>query len=109
CSLTGTWKNDLASTMEINSVSNTGVSSGLYQTAVSASDVPIRPPPLQGVQIHLHLFGPVVDEGGEEQLKTIWLLRVKVGRAEMGEDRAKSLVDKNGEEQLKTAWLLCGE
>ncbi|KAK9403778.1 avidin-like [Crotalus adamanteus] len=49
-SLIGTWKNDLNSTMEINSVGNMGVFSGLYKTAVSASDNPIRPSPLQGIQ-----------------------------------------------------------
>ncbi|KAK9391348.1 avidin-related protein 1-like [Crotalus adamanteus] len=49
-SLIGTWKNDLNSTMEINSVSNTGVFSGLYKTAVSASDNPIGPSLLQCIQ-----------------------------------------------------------
>ncbi|KAK9399716.1 avidin-like [Crotalus adamanteus] len=36
--------------MEINSVGNTGVFSGLYKMAVSASDNPIGPSPLQGIQ-----------------------------------------------------------
>ncbi|KAK9412207.1 avidin-like [Crotalus adamanteus] len=43
-SLIGTWKNDLNSTMEINSVSNMGVFSGLYKIAVSTSDNPIGHP-----------------------------------------------------------------
>ncbi|KAK9399914.1 avidin-like [Crotalus adamanteus] len=47
-SLIGTWKNDLNSTMEINSVGNTGVFSGLYKTAVSASDNPIGPSSTRG-------------------------------------------------------------
>ncbi|KAK9398803.1 avidin-like [Crotalus adamanteus] len=49
-SLIGTWKNDLNSTMEINSIGNTGVFSGLCKTAVSASDNPIGPSPLQAIQ-----------------------------------------------------------
>ncbi|KAK9406683.1 avidin-like [Crotalus adamanteus] len=49
-SLIGTWKNDLNSTMEINSVINTGVFSGFYKMAVSASDNPIKPSLLQGIQ-----------------------------------------------------------
>ncbi|KAK9409912.1 avidin-like [Crotalus adamanteus] len=49
-SLIGTWKNDLNSTMEINSIGNMGVFSGLYKTAVSASDNPIGPSLLQGIQ-----------------------------------------------------------
>ncbi|KAK9395581.1 AVD: Avidin [Crotalus adamanteus] len=36
--------------MEINSVGNMGVFSGLYKMAVSASDNPIGPSPLQGIQ-----------------------------------------------------------
>ncbi|XP_015685849.1 avidin-related protein 1-like [Protobothrops mucrosquamatus] len=50
CSLTGTWKNDLNSTMEINNVSNTGVFIGLYKAAVSVSGRPIQPSPLLGIQ-----------------------------------------------------------
>ncbi|KAK9411996.1 HHIP-like 2 [Crotalus adamanteus] len=46
----GTWKNDLNFTMEINSIGNMGVFSGLYKMAVSASDNSIRPSPLQGIQ-----------------------------------------------------------
>ncbi|KAK9408704.1 avidin-related protein 1-like [Crotalus adamanteus] len=50
-SLIGTWKNDLNSTTETNSVSNKGMSSGgVYETAVSASDNPIRPSLLQIIQ-----------------------------------------------------------
>ncbi|XP_039225015.1 avidin-like [Crotalus tigris] len=49
-SLIGTWKNDLNSTTETNSVSNKGMSSGVYETAISASDNPIRPSLLQIIQ-----------------------------------------------------------
>ncbi|XP_039224951.1 uncharacterized protein LOC120319784 isoform X2 [Crotalus tigris] len=49
-SLIGTWKNDLNSTTETNSVSNKGMSSGVYEMAVSASDNPIRPSLLQIIQ-----------------------------------------------------------
>ncbi|XP_039224953.1 avidin-like isoform X1 [Crotalus tigris] len=100
CSLRGTWKNDLNSTMEIKSVSNTGVFSGLYKTAVSSSGKPVPSSPLQGIQ-HLGsqpTFGFTVswkvtestavfvgqclmDENGKEQLKTTWLLRAKVRSA----------------------------
>ncbi|XP_029141914.1 avidin-related protein 4/5-like [Protobothrops mucrosquamatus] len=98
CSLTGSWKNDLTSTMEINSVSNTGVFSGVYKTAVSDSGLLIRPSPLVGVQHlgDLPVFGftvnwsfdgstavfagqCLVDENGKELLKTTWLLRAKMG------------------------------
>ncbi|XP_015683657.1 avidin-like [Protobothrops mucrosquamatus] len=100
CSLSGSWVNDLGSIMEIYFVRNTGVFSGVYKTAVSSSGQPIQPSPLVGVQ-HLWdqpVFGftvnwsfdgttsifagqCLVDENGEEQLKTIWLLRVNVTSA----------------------------
>ncbi|XP_032079329.1 uncharacterized protein LOC116512781 isoform X2 [Thamnophis elegans] len=50
CVLSGNWTNDLASTVLFGSVSNTGVFSGVYQTAVSSSANPIRPSPLRGIQ-----------------------------------------------------------
>ncbi|XP_015684849.1 avidin [Protobothrops mucrosquamatus] len=84
--------------MEINSVSNTGVFSGVYKTAVSGSGKPFPPFPLQGIQ-HQGLqptFGFTVswkvtestavfvgqchvDRSGKDHLKTTWLLREKVG------------------------------
>ncbi|XP_058028486.1 avidin-like [Ahaetulla prasina] len=98
CVLTGNWTNDLASTMQINSVSDTGVFSGLYATAVKNSANPIRPSLLQGVQRQGRqpTFGFTVnwnfaesttvfvgqcflDAKGKEQLKTTWLLREVVG------------------------------
>ncbi|XP_026540740.1 avidin-like [Notechis scutatus] len=100
CALTGNWKNDLASTMQIGSVSDSGVFSGVYLTAVSASSSRIRPSPLQGVQHQVDqraqpTFGFTVnwsfsesiavftgqcflDGDGKEQLKTTWLLREEV-------------------------------
>uniref|UniRef100_A0A670Z8T4 Avidin n=1 Tax=Pseudonaja textilis TaxID=8673 RepID=A0A670Z8T4_PSETE len=100
CALTGNWKNDLASTMQIGKVSDSGVFSGVYLTAVSASSSRIRPSPLQGVQHQVDrraqpTFGFTVnwnfsesitvfagqcflDGDGEEQLKTTWLLREEV-------------------------------
>ncbi|XP_015681313.1 avidin-like [Protobothrops mucrosquamatus] len=93
-SLTGRWVNDLNSTTETNSVTNTGVSSGVYTTAVSASDNPIRPSPLQVIQHQCPqpTFDFTVNwnfnytathylENGEEQLKTTWLLRAEVESA----------------------------
>ncbi|XP_015684855.1 avidin-related protein 1-like [Protobothrops mucrosquamatus] len=100
CSLSGSWKDDLNSTMERNSVSNTGVFSGVYKTAVLGSGKPVPPSPLQGIQ-HQGLqptFGfsvswkvtestavfvgqCLVNNSAKEQLKTTWLLREKVGSA----------------------------
>ncbi|XP_015686427.1 avidin-related protein 1-like [Protobothrops mucrosquamatus] len=100
CSLSGSWKNDLNSTMESNSVSNTGVFIGVYKTAVSGSGKPVPPSPLQGIQ-HQGLqptFGftvswiltestavfvgqCLVNNSGKDHLKTTWLLREKVGSA----------------------------
>ncbi|XP_015684131.1 avidin-like [Protobothrops mucrosquamatus] len=100
CSLSGTWKNDLGSTMEIKSVSDTGVFSGLYKTAVSGSGETVPASPLEGIQhkephptfgftVSWIVTGTtsifagqcLVDENGKEQLKTIWLLRVNVTSA----------------------------
>ncbi|XP_070792138.1 avidin-like [Pituophis catenifer annectens] len=94
CVLTGNWTNDLASTMQINNVSNTGAFSGIYQTAVSDSGNPIWPSPLQGVQgqgtqpvfgftikwnftesISVFVGQCFLDADGKEQLNTTWLLR----------------------------------
>ncbi|XP_015686922.1 avidin-like, partial [Protobothrops mucrosquamatus] len=85
CSLNGSWKNDLNSTMESKSVRNTGVLSGVYKTAVSGSGKPVPPSPLHGIQ-HQGLqptfgFTCLVDNSGKDYLKTTWLLREKVGSA----------------------------
>ncbi|XP_015681312.1 avidin-like [Protobothrops mucrosquamatus] len=64
--------------------STAGVFSGLYKTAVSASENTIRPSPLQGIQ---HQESSVFvgqclrDKNGEEQLETTWLLRAEVESA----------------------------
>ncbi|XP_015671330.1 avidin-like [Protobothrops mucrosquamatus] len=100
CSLTGRWVNEKGSKIVISPSNNAGVFSGSYLTAVAATDTTIRPSSLQGIQ-HLEpqpTFGFLVkwsfsastavfvgqcflDENGEEQLKTTWLLRGKVGSA----------------------------
>ncbi|XP_039224947.1 uncharacterized protein LOC120319783 isoform X2 [Crotalus tigris] len=93
CSLLGTWKNDLNSTMEIPSVSNTGVFSGLYKTEVSSSGKPVPSSPLQGIQ---HL-GSQPTFGFTVSWKVTESITVFVGQC---------LMDENGKEQLKTTWLL---
>ncbi|XP_029142471.1 avidin-related protein 4/5-like [Protobothrops mucrosquamatus] len=98
CSLCGRWVNDLGSIMEIYSVSDMGVFSGLYKTAVSGSGKPVPPSPLQGIQhqgsqptfgftvswiliesTSVFVGQCLVDDNGEEHLSTTWLLREKVG------------------------------
>ncbi|XP_039224957.1 avidin-related protein 2-like [Crotalus tigris] len=93
CSLTGSWKNDLNSTMEIKSANNTGVFRGVYRTAVSDTTSKIQPSPLLAVQ-HLGdqpVFGFTVNWNFTESIT------VFVGQCLVGED---------GKEQLKTTWLL---
>ncbi|XP_032070285.1 avidin-like [Thamnophis elegans] len=101
CILSGNWTNDLASTVLFGSVSNTGVFSGVYQTAVSSSGNPIPPSPLQGIQhqrdnatfgftVYWNASKSVtvfagqcfVVEGGKELLKTVWLLRAEAASRE---------------------------
>ncbi|KAK9408687.1 avidin-like [Crotalus adamanteus] len=98
CSLTGRWVNEKGSKIAIFRSNNAGVFRGFYLTAVAATDNTIRPSLLQGIQHpeHQSTFGFVVkwnfsastavfvgqcflDENGEEQLKTAWLLRAEVG------------------------------
>ncbi|NXF09494.1 AVID protein, partial [Smithornis capensis] len=94
--LTGEWKNDLGSNMTI-SVDEEGNFTGLYNTAVASATNPIQTSPLRGSQ-HLQdktTFGFTVnwtfsdsttvftgqcfmDKGGNEVLKTMWLLRSHV-------------------------------
>ncbi|XP_039225012.1 avidin-related protein 7-like [Crotalus tigris] len=100
CSLTGTWNNGLGNNMEINSVSDTGVFSGVFYTAPGRYSIQIFKYRLQGIQ-HQGLqptFGfsvsanfdestsvfvgqCLLDQNGKEQLRTTWLMREKVGSA----------------------------
>ncbi|NXA32449.1 AVID protein, partial [Eudromia elegans] len=100
CNLTGWWKNDLGSKMQVLNVDNEGDFSGMYYTAVSSTQKPIKPSPLRGSQ-HLDeddqcTFGFTVnwknfsdstavfvgqcfvDDKKQEVLQTDWLLREKV-------------------------------
>ncbi|NWW09580.1 AVID protein, partial [Oreocharis arfaki] len=100
CNLTGWWKNDLGSRMQVFKVGNDGTFSGEYHTAVSSAKNPIQPSPLVGSQ-HLdedgqHTFGFTVNwkkfsdstavfvgqcfnrDDEKEVLHTSWLLREKV-------------------------------
>ncbi|KAM3843765.1 avidin-like [Vipera latastei] len=101
CALTGNWVSDQGSKMIISNSNNAGMFSGSYLTAMAATDNTIRPSPLQGIQHQVDergqpTFGFTVnwsfadsttvfvgqcflDEDGEEQLKTTWLLRAEVG------------------------------
>ncbi|XP_064592517.1 avidin-like [Zonotrichia leucophrys gambelii] len=100
CNLTGWWKNDLGSKMQVFKVGKDGTFSGEYHTAVSSTQKPIQPSPLTGSQ-HLDedgqcTFGFTVNwkkfsdstavfvgqcfngDDGKEVLHTSWLLREKV-------------------------------
>ncbi|NXP92947.1 AVID protein, partial [Passerina amoena] len=100
CNLTGWWKNDLGSKMQVFEVGKDGTFSGKYHTAVSSAQKPIQPSPLTGSQ-HLDedgqcTFGFTVNwqnfsdstavfvgqcfngDDGKEVLHTSWLLREKV-------------------------------
>ncbi|KFZ69492.1 Avidin, partial [Podiceps cristatus] len=101
CDLTGRWKNDLGSWMEVFAVDSQGNFSGEYHTAVSSTQKPIQPSPLIGSQ-HLDEDGKktgrsflvgscsgshstavfvgqcFAEDGGKEVLQTSWLLREKV-------------------------------
>ncbi|XP_069482883.1 avidin-like isoform X1 [Ambystoma mexicanum] len=48
CNLMGTWTNELGSNMTISSVNSVGIFSGVYTTAVSATNNTIVPSPLTG-------------------------------------------------------------
>ncbi|XP_015682982.1 avidin-like [Protobothrops mucrosquamatus] len=94
CSLTGIWMNDHGNTIEINSVSDTGVLSGVF---FLYSTKHIYPSSLQGIQHqwtqptfglivsgeldgHTFVFAGqcLVDENGKEQLRTTWVVRSEV-------------------------------
>ncbi|NXU94436.1 AVID protein, partial [Xiphorhynchus elegans] len=104
CILAGDWQNDLGSNMTIHLVDEKGSFTGTYNTSVSATRKKILPSPLLGFQ---HLKNPIgqptfgftvnwtfsdsitvftgqclVDENGEEVLRTMWLLRLHVNNIE---------------------------
>ncbi|KAM6294048.1 avidin-like [Aegotheles albertisi] len=100
CVLTGRWVNDLGSNMTIAAVNGKGEFTGIYHTAVTATNNEIKLSPLQGSQHNTNqqtqpTFGFTVnwsysdsvtvftgqcfvDEQGREVLKTMWLLRSHV-------------------------------
>ncbi|NWX16650.1 AVID protein, partial [Aegotheles bennettii] len=100
CVLTGRWVNDLGSNMTIGDVNGKGEFTGVYRTAVTATNNEIKLSPLQGSQHDTNqqnqpAFGFTVnwsfsdsvtvftgqcfvDEHGREVLKTMWLLRSHV-------------------------------
>ncbi|XP_038259692.1 avidin-like isoform X2 [Dermochelys coriacea] len=100
CVLSGLWKNELGSNMSISAVNADGGFTGLYHTAVTATNKPIQVSPLKGSQKPTSqrkqpTFGFTVtwtfsdsttvfvgqcfmDDKGKETLKTKWLLREEV-------------------------------
>ncbi|NXO28895.1 AVID protein, partial [Cisticola juncidis] len=111
CNLTGWWKNDLGSQMQVFNVDNDGTFSGEYHTAVSSAKKPILPSPLIGSQ-HLDedgkcTFGFTVNW---KKFSDLWgsvgmliattaldSTAVFVGQCFNGDD---------GKEVLHTSWLL---
>ncbi|XP_074852024.1 avidin-like isoform X2 [Carettochelys insculpta] len=102
CELSGLWRNDLGSLMEIYAVNSTGEFSGEYLTSVTATSSCILRSPLKGAQHSTQqraqpVFGFTVnwenfsnsttvfvgqcfvDEKRKEILRTMWLLREHVG------------------------------
>ncbi|KAM9138030.1 avidin-like [Pangshura tecta] len=101
CDLSGLWRNDLGSLMEIDKVNDAGEFSGKYLTTVTATSNCIRSSPLKGAQHDMTqrsqpTFGFTVNwetfsnsttvfvgqcfiGEGKETLKTMWLLREAVG------------------------------
>ncbi|XP_074922897.1 avidin-like isoform X3 [Chelonoidis abingdonii] len=102
CDLSGLWRNELDSLMEIDKVNDAGEFSGKYLTAVTATSNCIRSSPLKGAQhdttqrsqptfgftVNWEKFSNsmsvfvgqcFVDDQGEETLQTMWLLRQEVG------------------------------
>uniref|UniRef100_A0A8C3S7T9 AVID protein n=1 Tax=Chelydra serpentina TaxID=8475 RepID=A0A8C3S7T9_CHESE len=107
CHLSGLWRNELGSLMEIREVNDAGEFSGEYLTAVTATSNCIRRSPLKGAQHEMkHRGQPTfgftvnwakfsnsttvfvgqcfVDDKRKETLKTMWLLRQEVGSPEDG-------------------------
>nr|XP_023969881.1 avidin-like [Chrysemys picta bellii] len=102
CDLSGLWRNELGSLMEINKVNDAGEFSGKYLTAVTATSNCIHSSPLKGAQhdrtqrsqptfgftVNWEKFSNsttvfvgqcFVGDKGKETLKTMWLLREEVG------------------------------
>ncbi|XP_025942964.1 avidin-related protein 6-like [Apteryx rowi] len=116
CELSGLWRNNQESLMEISAVRDDGGFQGKYLTRVSLAGGCIRVSPLKGAQ---HDLGEVawptfgftvrwerfsnatavfvgqcfVDAGGKETLATTWLLREAVGSLE--EDWKATRVGRN--------------
>ncbi|XP_068784891.1 avidin-like [Struthio camelus] len=105
CELSGLWRNNQESLMEISAVRDDGGFQGKYLTRVSLAGGCPRVSPLKGAQHHLSeaawpTFGFTVrwekfsnattvfvgqcfvDAGGKETLVTTWLLREAVGSLE---------------------------
>ncbi|NWX92675.1 AVR1 protein, partial [Nothoprocta ornata] len=102
CNLTGSWVNDFGSNMTINAVNGRGEFNGTYHTSVADNPNAIQKSPLQGFQhiseqptIQQPTFGFTVkwnfsestsvfvgqcfvDKHGQETLKTVWLMRLRV-------------------------------
>uniref|UniRef100_A0A8C8SPN9 Avidin n=1 Tax=Pelusios castaneus TaxID=367368 RepID=A0A8C8SPN9_9SAUR len=100
CVLTGLWRNDVGSRMQIDRVNEDGSFSGKYHTAVSLTENSIKPATLIGSQqlseggqptfgftVNWKSFSEsttvftgqcYVGENGKEILQTMWLLREKV-------------------------------
>uniref|UniRef100_A0A8C0QKG9 Avidin n=1 Tax=Chelonoidis abingdonii TaxID=106734 RepID=A0A8C0QKG9_CHEAB len=102
CDLSGLWRNELDSLMEIDKVNDAGEFSGKYLTAVTATSNCIRSSPLKGAQhdttqrsqptfgftVNWEKFSNsttvfvgqcFISDKGKETLKTMWLLREEVG------------------------------
>ncbi|XP_063996797.1 avidin-like [Pogoniulus pusillus] len=96
CVLTGTWINDLHSTMVIGAVDNGGNFNGVYHTAVTATSNKILKSPLKGSQHSANTksqptFGFTVNWNFSDSVTVF---------------TGQCFVDKNGKEVLKTMWLL---
>uniref|UniRef100_A0A8C4YAN5 Avidin n=1 Tax=Gopherus evgoodei TaxID=1825980 RepID=A0A8C4YAN5_9SAUR len=102
CDLSGLWRNELGSLMEIDKVNDAGEFSGKYLTAVTATSNCIQSSPLKGAQhdttqrsqptfgftVNWEKFSNsttvfvgqcFVGDKGKETLRTMWLLREEVG------------------------------
>ncbi|NXG62049.1 AVID protein, partial [Hemiprocne comata] len=102
CQLSGLWRNEQDSLMEISAVSNDGDFQGKYLTRVTLTGGCAHASPLKGAQqqpseggwptfaftVHWDKFSNAttafvgqcfMDMGGKETLTTMWLLRESVG------------------------------
>ncbi|XP_074668723.1 avidin-like [Strix aluco] len=116
CQLSGLWRNELDSLMEISAVRDNGDFQGKYLTRVTLAGGCARASPLRGTQqqpgeggwptfaftVRWDKFSNVttafagqcfVDTGGKETLTTMWLLREAVGSLE--EDWKATRVGRN--------------